>query len=98
MYESLGKYLDSIPEAWKKIKIMNLISHSSGIPEFYESNTYLPTKEIVKQIKDKPLIFEPGTKEQYGQSDFMVLSYIFEKYTISPLPKFYMTKSLFHWV
>ena len=87
LYESLGRYLDSIPEAWKKIKITNLISHSSGIPEFYESNTYLPTKEIVKQIKDKPLLFEPGTKEQYGQSDFMVLSYILEKIYNKPFTK-----------
>lgn len=77
--ESLAKYLDSIPDAWKKIKIKNLISHSSGIPDFYESNTYLPTEKIVRKIKDKPLIFEPGTKEQYGQSDFMLLSYILEK-------------------
>lgn len=77
--ESLAKYLDSIPAAWKNIKIKNLISHSSGIPEFYESNTYLPTAQIVKQIKTKPLLFEPGSKEQYGQSDFMVLSYILEK-------------------
>ena len=51
-------------------KITNLISHSSGIPEFYESNnTYLPTKEIVKQIKDKPLIFlNPGQKNNTRDS------------------------------
>ncbi|CAM3429351.1 serine hydrolase [Elizabethkingia occulta] len=77
--QSLDNYLDSVPEDWKKIKIKNLISHSSGIPEFYDSNSYLPTEEIVKQLKNKPLTFEPGTKEQYGQSDFMVLSYILEK-------------------
>lgn len=77
--ESVDKYLDSIPNEWKKIKIKNLISHSSGLPEFYESDTYLPTYKIVNLLKTKPLIFETGTKEQYGQSDFMLLSYIFEK-------------------
>lgn len=77
--ESLNKYLDSIPTEWKKIKVKNLISHSSGLPEFYESDTYLATEKIVEQLKNKPLLFEPGSKEQYGQSDFMVLSYIFEK-------------------
>lgn len=77
--ESIAKYLDTIPEDWKKIKIKNLISHSSGLPEFYESNTYLPTEKIVQKLTTKSLLFEPGSKEQYGQSDFMLLSFILEK-------------------
>ncbi|MDE5492640.1 serine hydrolase domain-containing protein [Elizabethkingia meningoseptica] len=77
--EPLTKYLDSIPDEWKNIKIKNLISHSSGIPDFYDSNSYVPMEQIVKQLKTKPLMFAPGTKEQYGQSDFMLLTYILEK-------------------
>lgn len=77
--DPLIKHLDSLPEEWKDIKIKNLISHSSGIADYYASDVYLPTEKIMEVVKKTPLLFKPGTKEQYGQSDFMVLSYILEK-------------------
>lgn len=78
--QSISKYLDSIPKEWEKIKIKNLISHSSGIPDFPETYSYyVSTEEAFQKLKTLPLIYEPGTKSQYGQSEFMVLSYILEK-------------------
>lgn len=78
--EYISKYLDSIPKEWKKIKVKNLISHSSGIPDFPESYSYYTsTEEAFQKIKTLPLLYEPGTKWKYGQSEFMVLSYILEK-------------------
>lgn len=77
--DSVGKYLDSIPPHWQKIKIKNLISHSSGLSDYGDSNFYLPTEKIIEELKTKPLLFEPGTKEQYGQLDFTLLSFILEK-------------------
>ncbi|RAJ19994.1 CubicO group peptidase (beta-lactamase class C family) [Gelidibacter algens] len=82
--ESIGNYLDSIPSEWRKIKIKNLISHSSGLPDFYDSELYLNTRKIVEQLKSKALLFEPGSKDQYGSSDFMLLSYILERIYKNP--------------
>jgi CubicO group peptidase (beta-lactamase class C family) len=77
--DPIGRYLDSIPAAWQPIRVRHLISHSSGIPDYYESNVYLPTSRIVGTVRQAPLLFPPGSKEQYGQSDFMILAYILEK-------------------
>lgn len=75
----VSKYIIDCPKEWSDIKIENLISHSSGIADYYESDVYLPTEKIVEAVKKLPLVFKTGSKQQYAQSDFMVLSYIFEK-------------------
>lgn len=75
----ITKYIDSAPHSWNKILVKHLISHSSGIADYYNSDAYLPTKNIVQVVMKQDLLFAPGSKEQYGLSDFMVLSYIFEK-------------------
>lgn len=72
-------YLPEAPPAWRAINIRNLISHSSGIADYYASDVYLPTASIVDVVQKLPLTFEPGTREQYGQSDFMILAFILEK-------------------
>lgn len=77
--DPVSKYIIDSPKEWSDIKIKNLISHSSGIADYYESDVYLPTEKIVEVVKKLPLIFKTGSKQQYGQSDFMILSYIFEK-------------------
>lgn len=77
--DPVSKYIIDCPKEWNDVKIENLISHSSGIADYYESDVYLPTEKIVEAVKKIPLVFKTGSKQQYAQSDFMVLSYIFEK-------------------
>lgn len=82
--DPVSKYIPDCPKEWNAIKIENLISHSSGIADYYESDVYLPTEKIVEAVKKLPLVFKTGSKQQYAQSDFMVLSYIFEKIYSKP--------------
>lgn len=77
--DPISKYINDSPAEWDSIKVKDLIAHSSGIADYYESDVYLPTEKIVDTVKQLPLIFKTGSKQQYGMSDFMVLSYIFEK-------------------
>jgi len=77
--DSVSKYITDCPKEWNDIKIENLINHSSGIDDYYDSDVYLPTQKIVEAVKKLPLVFKTGSKQKYAQSDFMVLSYIFEK-------------------
>lgn len=77
--DPVSKFIADTPAEWKDIKIKNLIAHSSGIADYYESDVYLPTDKIIEAVKKLPLIFKTGSKQQYGLSDFMVLSYVFEK-------------------
>ncbi len=75
-----------------KISIYNLLTHTSGIPnytdfpDFYgkvSRNPYTP-KELVKRFWDKDLEFEPGTKFNYSNSGYILLGYIIEKIAGKP--------------
>ncbi|MDP4144045.1 MAG: serine hydrolase domain-containing protein [Bacillota bacterium] len=85
--DSINKYIPGYPNG-DKIKIYNLVTQTSGIPDFFNPNnfdsmlsrkhTYTP-EEIIKMFKNKSLNFEPGTKFEYSNSNYILLGYIIEK-------------------
>ncbi len=84
--DSVKKYMPDAPAAWDKITIFNLLTHTSGIPNFtafpdypkLESFATTPA-ELVARFRDKPLEFEPGNGWNYSNSGFVLLSYLIEK-------------------
>lgn len=80
------KYMPDAPAAWDKIKIYNLLTHTSGIPSFtsfpdYHASEATPTtaKALVDRFRDKPLEFQPGEKWNYSNSGYVLLGYLLEK-------------------
>jgi CubicO group peptidase (beta-lactamase class C family) len=80
-------YLHDSPAAWSKITLRNLLTHTSGIPNFTDVPDYgskialLPTtpdKEYLS-FHDKPLDFQPGEKFSYSNSNYILLGMILEK-------------------
>jgi CubicO group peptidase (beta-lactamase class C family) len=84
--DPIGKYLPDAPQAWQKITIYNVLTHTSGIPSFtgfpdYRSTEWKDTNpaELVARFRDKPLDFEPGSKFNYSNSGYVLLGYLIEK-------------------
>lgn len=80
------KYMPDAPAAWDKITIYNLLTHTSGIPNFtsfpdYRSTEATPTtpEKLVARFRDKPLDFQPGEKWSYSNSGYVLLGYLIEK-------------------
>jgi len=80
------RYMPDAPAAWDKITIYNLLTHTSGIPNFtnfpdYHSSEATPTTpaELVKRFRDKPLDFQPGEQFRYSNSGYVLLGYLIEK-------------------
>ena len=74
------------PAAWDKITIFNLLTHTSGIPDFtgFANNASLERlattpEQLVKRFRDKPLDFQPGENWKYSNSGYVVLGYLIEK-------------------
>ncbi|MGO4771671.1 serine hydrolase [Flavobacterium sp. W22_SRS_FK3] len=70
-----------------KITIHNLLTHTSGIPNYTDApdffkdksrNPYTPD-EFVKTFEKLPLQFTPGEKFSYSNSGYFLLGYIIEK-------------------
>jgi CubicO group peptidase (beta-lactamase class C family) len=87
----VNKYLDSTwlnPNISSKIKISNLLSHTSGLGNIFierfekSSRTLFRTVQDYKQLfSDQKLAFEPGTRWQYSNAGFVLLGAIIEKVT-----------------
>lgn len=81
----LSKYY---PDAYNadKITIRHLLKHRSGIFNFTEDTSYfdwmekpITSKKLEKIIVSYPSVFEPDSKAEYSNSNYLLLSFIAEK-------------------
>jgi CubicO group peptidase (beta-lactamase class C family) len=86
VHDPVKKYMPDAPAAWDKITIFNLLTHTSGIPNFTSFPSYPslePFSETPEQLvalfKDKPLDFQPGEGWNYSNSGYILLGYLIEK-------------------
>jgi CubicO group peptidase (beta-lactamase class C family) len=84
--EPVRTYLPDAPRAWDKVTVYNLLTHTSGIPNFtglpgwdtYKLQDHTP-QDSIALFRDKPLDFEPGAKFYYSNSNYILLGQIIEK-------------------
>jgi CubicO group peptidase (beta-lactamase class C family) len=83
--ETLDKYFPVIPNA-DRITISNLLNHRSGIHNFTNDPAYMTYNEMPKTQEEMIEImaaggsdFDPDTKAEYSNSNFVILGYILEK-------------------
>jgi CubicO group peptidase (beta-lactamase class C family) len=93
--DPVKKYMPDAPAAWDKITIFNLLTHTSGIPNFtgfpdYRSQEQFDTtpEKLVAGFRDKPLDFQPGEKFNYSNSGYVLLGYLVEKVSGESYAKF----------
>lgn len=82
---SVGTYLDDIPELWKPVTLRQLLTHTSGVPDYEEAGGYgvyetSPTPaEVYAIVADRPLDFEPGTRWSYSNTGYFLLSLVVQR-------------------
>ena len=88
-------YLPDAPAAWDKVTVRNLLTHSSGIPNFTSFDDYAKLKtlaattdSLIARFRDKPLDFQPGEKYAYSNSGYILLTAIVEKASGQPYAAF----------
>ena len=79
--DEISLYIDNIPEKWENIEIKNLLSHSSGLPDYDVMNGKVSDSVMMKNLIKKELRFEKGEKWEYIQTNFWFLTKIIEKVT-----------------
>lgn len=86
--DRVSKYLPDAPKAWADVTVFELLHHASGIPDFTEdprfavwsASPHSPT-DFLELVKDKPLVFAPGSRYAYSNTNFEVLGAIIETAT-----------------
>ena len=89
--DAVGKYIPGLTQG-DKVTIRQVLSHTSGYQDFWAED-YLMTpmrqpasaQQILDTWAKKPLDFEPGTKWQYSNTNFVIAGRIVETITGAPL-------------
>ncbi|HEX7753768.1 MAG TPA: serine hydrolase domain-containing protein [Niabella sp.] len=100
LQDTLQQYIPDFPVKPYPITIEHLLTHSSGIKNYFEienpgrkKDHYTP-REGIAYFQDAPLEFEPGTRYHYSNSNYYLLGYIIEKTGGMPYAEF-LQKNIF---
>ena len=89
--DPIHKFMPELPSEWIGVTIRQLLTHTSGIPDYEEIRTYdvyryrLTPEEIIKIAHSRPMDFEPGTGWYYSNTGYFLLSRIVELIEGQPL-------------
>jgi CubicO group peptidase (beta-lactamase class C family) len=79
---TLNNYFPNFPSG-EKITLKMMLTHNSGLlmdyDELYLSKTSLDEETVISYIKQKPLLFEPGSTTAYSNIGYYLLARIIEK-------------------
>lgn len=83
--DKVGKYFPDLTRA-NEVTIRELLSHTSGYEDYAPQDYIIPEwtkpttpQEIMNHWGRKPLNFDPGTRWQYSNTNYVIAGEIFEK-------------------
>jgi D-alanyl-D-alanine carboxypeptidase len=95
--DTIGEYLSDLPNlppAWSEVTLAQLLRHKSGLPDFSEEPSFLaalranptqapPPEELLSYAYGHvpPLLFKPGKKYHYSNSDNVAVALMIEAAT-----------------
>ncbi len=90
--DTIGQVLPSLPRAWHRVTLRDLLQHRSGLPDYTKSTalrerlerypraTILPD-QLLRYVFGKPLQFRPGSRYKYDNSDNVAAAMMAEAVT-----------------
>jgi CubicO group peptidase (beta-lactamase class C family) len=99
--DPIGKYVPNLPASWQSATIHQLLTHTSGVPIYTASSDYkhenpdlkrvnlldIPN-DLLNLIRDRPLMYEHGSKFSYNNSGYILLGMLIERVSGIPYARF----------
>src|SRR5687767_4684671 len=88
----VSAYLSDLPNAWKSVTVLQLLSHTSGIPEIDGED--FDEKNAWKKVVALPMDFPAGEKFSYNQTNYLLLGRIIDTLSGMPFSEFIIKEQL----
>lgn len=90
--DTIGARLPQLPRAWAKVKLRQLLQHTSGLPDYSRDPEFLrllaadprrhfDSRRLLHFVRDKRLLFRPGSQYRYSNSDNIAVALMAEAVT-----------------
>ncbi len=88
--DTIGARLPGLPAEWAPVTIRQLLNHTSGLPDYTRSEEfarhaereprrYVRPSGIIDWVRSDGLVFPPGSKYEYSNTDNIVVGLIAER-------------------
>ena len=87
----IARYLDDLPDAWRSVRVRQLLAHTSGLPEIVDqpSPTSGGTEAAMwKAVQLQPVEAPAGERFAYNQTNYGLLAQIITKQTKQPYARY----------
>lgn len=90
--DTIGKVLPQLPRAWHRVTLRQLLNHTSGLPDYSADPEFLAlvtenprrrfdSRRLLDFVADEPLLFRPGARYAYSNSDNIAVALMAEAAT-----------------
>ena len=90
--DTIAKVLPTLPSAWGEVTLEQLLHHTSGVPDYTKSDGfikqaetnprgYVSPQKVISWVAKDPLVFKPGAKYEYSNTDNIVVGLMVEAVT-----------------
>ncbi|MFD9540811.1 serine hydrolase domain-containing protein [Streptomyces sp. NPDC060022] len=90
--DTIGKVLPRLPRAWHRVTLRQLLNHTSGLPDYTADPEFLAllaenprrrfdSRRLLDFVADEPLVFRPGSRYAYSNSDNIAVALMSEAVT-----------------
>ncbi len=97
--DSITKYFTEAPQIWKPILIKNLLSHTSGLPDYANPALTGPAEpfylrpnytkdQLMSKIEALPVESAPRQKWEYSNTNYVLLGILIHRVTGMPFAEF----------
>jgi D-alanyl-D-alanine carboxypeptidase len=92
---TIGEVLPGLPRAWHGVTVRTMLNHTSGVPDYTQSNGFrkqfqtdpagfVSPAKVVGWVRRAPLVFRPGSRYAYSNTDNIVIGLMAQKVTGRP--------------
>ncbi|MDX3310908.1 serine hydrolase [Streptomyces sp. ME08-AFT2] len=93
--DTLRGRLPQLPDAWGRVTLRQLLQHTSGLPDYSQSPGFMAelaadprhrfdSRHLLDYVSDEPLLFAPGSRYAYSNSDNIAVALMAEAVTGTP--------------